>query len=187
MPGAQPHGLGTLSAPAPIPLPQPHDRDNAFLVLLRAALLDLRRERLESCYQACTLACQQDELRHEPPSPVYPDMPASAEVRPPLLSLAAPLLMDALGVAACSPNQSLSTKPAAFTPGVEGRGSEEVCQSTSPEFQQWTDLARKCEDNLRKRDAGDKSPQQPYCTQAEELRQRVTGVPLSSEPGAYNF
>jgi len=108
-------------------------------------------------------------------------------LRPSLLPLAAPLLLAALGVAACSPKQLLSTQPAAFTPGVEGRGSDEVCQSTSPECQQWTELARKCEDNLRKRDAGDMSPQQPYCGQAEELRERVTGIPVSSEPGAYKF
>lgn len=84
-------------------------------------------------------------------------------------------------------SQPEASQPEAFSPGVEGRGSDEVCQSTSPECQQWTELARKCEDNLRKRDAGDMSPQQPYCTQAEELRERATGVPLSSDPGAYNF
>jgi len=78
-------------------------------------------------------------------------------------------------------------KPSAFVPGVEGRGADEVCQSNSAECQSWTELARKCEENMRARDAGDMSPQQPYCTQAEALRERITGLQDSSAPGAYRF
>jgi hypothetical protein len=78
-------------------------------------------------------------------------------------------------------------KPAAFVPGVEGRGADEVCQSNSAECQEWTELARKCEENMRARYAGDMSPQQPYCAQAEALRERITGVEDSSALGAYRF
>jgi hypothetical protein len=80
-----------------------------------------------------------------------------------------------------------SPKPSAFVPGVEGRGPDEVCQSNSAECQEWTELARKCEENMRARDAGDISPQKPYCTQAEALRERITGIEDSSAPGAYRF
>lgn len=78
-------------------------------------------------------------------------------------------------------------KPAAFVPGVEGRGADEVCQSNSAECQEWTELARKCEENMRARDAGDMSPQKQYCAEAEKLRERLTGIALSSEPGAFSF
>jgi hypothetical protein len=78
-------------------------------------------------------------------------------------------------------------KPAAFVPGVEGRGADEVCQSNSAECQQWTELAQKCEENMRQRDAGYMGRQEPYCGQMETYRERVTGVALSTAPGAYAF
>lgn len=74
-----------------------------------------------------------------------------------------------------------------FTPGVEGRRASEVCQSATKACQQWTELAKKCEVNMRRRDAGDMSRMEPYCDQAESLREQVTGIPLSTAPGAYNF
>jgi hypothetical protein len=97
-----------------------------------------------------------------------------------------------LGACAAPPPPSAieppsTPKPSAFVPGVEGRGPDEVCQSDSPECQEWTELARKCEKNMRARDAGDMSPQQPYCSQAEALRERITGIGDSSALGAYRF
>jgi hypothetical protein len=74
-----------------------------------------------------------------------------------------------------------------FTPGVPGRSPAEVCQSTSPACQAWTELARKCEDNMRQREAGFMGQQPPHCSEMEALRERVTGVPDSSSPGAYQF
>jgi hypothetical protein len=91
------------------------------------------------------------------------------------------VLLLALGFAA-APVSAQS-----FTPGVKGRSAKEVCQSRTPACQKWTELARKCEDNMRQRDAGYMGPQKPYCTQAETFREKVTGIPLSSAPGAYNF
>lgn len=90
-------------------------------------------------------------------------------------------------LAAIIPLGGCTVTPPPFTPGVEGRAANEVCQSSSSECQQWTELARKCEENMRKRDAGDMSPQRPYCTQAESLREQASGVANSSDPGAYNF
>jgi len=104
--------------------------------------------------------------------------------------MARPLLLAAcLLLGACAPvvEPPSTPKPSAFVPGVEGRGPDEVCQSNSAECQEWTELARKCEENMRARDAGDMSPQQPYCTQAEALREQITGIEDSSSPGAYRF
>jgi hypothetical protein len=109
---------------------------------------------------------------------------ASAPMPRPLLLLAVGLLLGACTPVAAPPS---APSPSAFVPGVEGRGPDEVCQSSSPECQRWSELARKCEENMRARDAGDMSPQQPYCAQAEALRERITGIEDSSAPGAYRF
>jgi hypothetical protein len=74
-----------------------------------------------------------------------------------------------------------------FSPGVEGRSQEEVCNSTSQACQRWTELARKCEENMRQREAGYTGRLHPYCGEMEAFREEVTGVPLSSSPGAYDF
>lgn len=76
---------------------------------------------------------------------------------------------------------------AAFTPGVEGRALNEVCNSTSQQCQAWTALARKCEDNMRQREQGYMGAQPPFCTQAEQYREAITGIADSSAPGAYSF
>ena len=95
-----------------------------------------------------------------------------------------PLLLIAL-LTGCS--STPSAPPAAFTPGVEGRSASEACQTTSQECQTWTELAKKCEESLRQREAGYMGRQEPYCTQAETYREEVTGIPLSTAPGAYSF
>jgi hypothetical protein len=76
---------------------------------------------------------------------------------------------------------------AEFVPGVDGRSSEEVCNSTSENCQRWTFLAKQCEENIRQRDAGYVGQQAPYCTEMEVLRESVTGIDLSTAPGAYDF
>jgi hypothetical protein len=104
--------------------------------------------------------------------------------------MARPLLLAVSSLlGACAPVVELTStpNPSAFVPGVEGRGADEVCQTNSAECQSWTELARKCEENMRARDAGDVSPQQPYCIQAEALRERITGLQDSSAPGSYRF
>ncbi len=74
-----------------------------------------------------------------------------------------------------------------FTSGVPGRIPAEACQSTSFECQEWTKLARKCEENMRQREAGFMGHQLPYCSEMETFREQVTGIPDSGSPGAYSF
>ena len=61
------------------------------------------------------------------------------------------------------------------------RRSDETCTSDSVECKTWTELALKCEQNLANAVAGN------ACTKAEEYREKITGVALSSAPGAYSF
>ena len=96
--------------------------------------------------------------------------------------IAAPLI---LALAACGSPEP--PKQQGFTPGVEGRSAEEVCNTTSTECQEWTALAEQCQENMRRRDEGYMGRLEPYCDQMETYRERVTGIALSSDPGAYNF
>jgi len=98
------------------------------------------------------------------------------------LWIAAP---TALALTACGSPEP--PKQQAFTPGVEGRSADEVCNSTSKECQEWTALARQCQENMRRRDEGYMGRLEPYCDQMETYREQVTGIALSSDPGAYNF
>lgn len=88
-----------------------------------------------------------------------------------------------------SPSQQIRTSPTAptFVPGVPGRPVGEACNTTTQGCQQWTDLARKCEENMRALEAGDFGRKSPYCSQAENLRERLSGIEDSSAPGAYRF
>lgn len=61
------------------------------------------------------------------------------------------------------------------------RSANEVCTSETSECIEWTKLMLKCEENLAKMVPGN------ACTIAEEYREDVTGIELSSSPGAYNF
>ena len=99
-----------------------------------------------------------------------------------LLSRVAIALLLFLPLTSCS-----SPKKEAFKPGVEGRSAEEVCQSTSHDCQQWTALAIKCQENMSRRDEGYMGRLEPYCDQMETLREQVTGIAVSSDPGAYSF
>jgi hypothetical protein len=99
----------------------------------------------------------------------------------------ASVLFALLGACSVPEPEAVKPKEVSFKPGVEGRSADEVCQSTSPECQEWTALARKCEANMRAIEAGDMSPKQPYCTEMETLRERITGIADSSAPGAYQF
>ena len=91
----------------------------------------------------------------------------------------------ALALTACGSPEPPKQQP--FSPGVEGRGVGEVCNSTSKECQEWTALAEQCQQNMRRRDEGYMGRLEPYCNQAETYREQVTGIALSSDPGAYNF
>lgn len=74
-----------------------------------------------------------------------------------------------------------------FTPGVEGRSAESVCNTTSENCQKWTFLAKRCEQNMLQRDAGYTGEQAPYCSEMESFREKITGIGISTDPGAYDF
>ena len=61
------------------------------------------------------------------------------------------------------------------------RSANELCNSNSPECIQWSQLILKCEENLANGVSGN------ACLTAESYRESVTGIELSSAPGAYNF
>lgn len=67
------------------------------------------------------------------------------------------------------------------------RPANEKCNSDSAECKLWTEISIKCDENLARRDEGYMGKLEPWCSQAEEFREQVTGIELSSAPGAYNF
>ena len=75
----------------------------------------------------------------------------------------------------------------AFIPGVEGRSPDEVCNSTSEACKKWTKMAKMCEANMAARESGYMGELQPYCSNMESFREKVTGILDSSSPGAYDF
>jgi len=82
-----------------------------------------------------------------------------------------------------------TTVPApAVNAGVEGRSKEQICDSTTIKCKHWTELAKGCAENLRRREAGflGKFPRN-YCSEAETYREQVTGIADSNAKGAYSF
>ena len=67
------------------------------------------------------------------------------------------------------------------------RPASERCNSDTLACKEWTKLAIGCDENMKRQDEGYMGKLTPYCTEAETLRERVTGIELSSDPGAYNF
>jgi len=92
-----------------------------------------------------------------------------------------------------SPDARQAKEPAttavqSFAPGVPGRSNNEVCNTSSVECQHWTALAIKCQDNMRRREEGYMGKfDRNYCTEMETYREQVTGVSVSTDPGAYSF
>jgi hypothetical protein len=75
----------------------------------------------------------------------------------------------------------------ANTPSVPGRTRENACMSTTPECKKWTELAIKCEENMKLREQGYMGELTSYCGEMEDYREQITGIALSSDPGAYDF
>jgi hypothetical protein len=91
-------------------------------------------------------------------------------------------------VSSRSPVPPVVSPEVAFTPGVEGRSPDEVCNSTSQACQKWTEMARKCEENMAARESGYMGKfEANYCSDMESFREKVTGIDNSSSPGAYSF
>ena len=68
-----------------------------------------------------------------------------------------------------------------------GRSVSEKCHSNSFECKKWTRLAKACDKNMARRADGYMGRLEPYCSRAEEYRELVSGVGLSTAPGAYSF
>ena len=93
-------------------------------------------------------------------------------------------LLAAFTVLGCSAEQPAPQKPNdgdLRSKLLEYRSASEVCQSNSPECQAWMEKALVCETNLVNGIAGN------ACTQAEQYRERVTGIELSTAAGAFKF
>lgn len=90
----------------------------------------------------------------------------------------------ALVLGGCAAQESSQPLPA---PQATERAANERCNSSSEACKEWTALAEKCDENMRKRDAGYMGQLPGYCDQAEALRERASGVANSSDPGAYVF
>ena len=61
------------------------------------------------------------------------------------------------------------------------RSADEVCTTDSALCSAWTRKALQCEENLANAVPG------TACTEMEEYREMVTGIAVSSDPGAYSF
>ena len=89
-----------------------------------------------------------------------------------LLSLLLP------GLASCGAEDTHTDRQAKL---LTYRGSDEVCTTDSTFCVSWTEKALLCEENLANAVPG------TACTDMENYREMVTGVALSSAPGAYAF
>jgi hypothetical protein len=101
-------------------------------------------------------------------------------------AISAIALLSALALASCASNppEGASQKAVNEDPRaklLEYRSAKEICSSTSPQCKQWIDMALRCEINLAEGIAGN------ACSKAESYRERVTGIALSTGPGAYSF
>ena len=68
------------------------------------------------------------------------------------------------------------------------RSSSEMCNSDSGNCMAWTGMALKCELGLAEMDKGNyNNPYRGSCLEAESFRESVTGIGLSTAPGAYSF
>ncbi len=70
---------------------------------------------------------------------------------------------------------------------LPSRSESERCHTQSSECRKWTELAVKCERNLARIEEGFVEHLTPYCSRAEEYREKVTGIELSSDAKAYVF
>jgi hypothetical protein len=66
---------------------------------------------------------------------------------------------------------------------VSYRGSMPVCMTDSGNCMAWTNLALHCE----RQAAGEATDYDKPCSAAENFRERVTGIELSTAPGAFDF
>ena len=63
------------------------------------------------------------------------------------------------------------------------RSPDQICTSEGGDCMLWTNLSLHCERQLN----GETTDYRKPCTAAEDFRERVTGIELSTDPGAYSF
>ena len=93
-------------------------------------------------------------------------------------------LIAGFTVVGCSAQQPAPQKPNdgdLRSKLLEYRKPGEICQSDSPQCKAWMEKALLCETNLVNGIAGN------ACTMAEQYRETVTGIELSTAPGAFKF
>ena len=91
---------------------------------------------------------------------------------------AAAVLIAATGCATKPepPTVAEMTPEARYAALLKIRGYDKVCHSGDAACERWTELMLGCENETTR-----------TCMAAEQLRERVTGIELSSAPGAYDF
>jgi hypothetical protein len=85
------------------------------------------------------------------------------------------------GSPSLSESSSITKKKDLLAELLAYRSSAEICTSSSGQCIEWIALALECEKNLATGIAGNS------CARAETYREQVSGVALSSTPGAYSF
>lgn len=93
-------------------------------------------------------------------------------------------VLTSLFLAACAGGE---THPERRAKLLKSRSRSEICTSDSANCQKWTELAVPCEENMKRREEGYMGKLEPWCSQMEEFREQVTGIPVSSDPRAYSF
>lgn len=79
-------------------------------------------------------------------------------------------------------------KPDPYWQVTAMRDFSELCHSGSDACKAWRTLAYECELGMQEMDKGNfDNPYRGSCSEAEALRERVTGISLSTAPGAYSF
>ena len=93
-----------------------------------------------------------------------------------LLTASAALLLTACGSPPSKPPEVVFHHQQLHDPLLTIRGAQRVCHSKSEDCKRWTVLMLNCEQGTA-----------DSCQEAEELRQRASGVASESEPEAYDF
>jgi len=92
------------------------------------------------------------------------------------LTASAAVLLTACGSSPSKPPEVVLNHQQLHDPLLTIRGAQRVCHSKSEDCKRWTVLMLNCEQGTS-----------DSCQEAEELRQRASGVASESEPEAYDF
>lgn len=142
------------------------------------ALINCRKcgKEYSTRHQACTQCGLQTDLQ----TTTLWQMKGGAAMAPMLFVLAVATAISAALV--------LSSKQAPITAVNSQEKTRPTCTSNSKDCLEWKKLAEGCDRNMRLRDSGYTGFfNRNYCTEMEDLRERASGIELSTAKGAYNF